>query len=200
LLFRRTLSARRACVLLIFLTLATLAASCGTISFSGQPALNYDFGSTQPLRIAIIDETGGTDWTPAIEAAVQTYGSATPHLEFQSKIDGANIVMYFRRYTDTQPPEIRGYSFPWGAGGFTTVYDEQGLACNFPPSPLPVNCDGEIAESDVYLNDIIPDGPDIEARRERLILHEMGHGMGLERHAPDLDIDQLASRYGWDGS
>jgi hypothetical protein len=63
-----------------------------------------------------------------------------------------------------------------------------------------VNCDGEIATVDVYLNDIIPPGPEIEARRERLMLHEMGHGLGLVRHSPSLGIAQLAARYGWDGA
>ena len=92
--------------------------------------------------------------------------------------------MTFHRYNDRQPPELRGYIFPFGAGGFATVYDADGLACNYPPSTLPVNCSGEIAQADIYLNDIIPDGPDIDARRNRLILHEMGHAMGLERHAP----------------
>ena len=92
---------------------------------------------------------------------------------------------------------MQGYNFPPGAGGFATVYDAAGLACNFPPSPLPLNCSGEIARSDIYLNDIIPAGPEVEARRGRLIVHEMGHAMGLTRHNPDLGIDQLASRYGW---
>ena len=160
--------------------------------------MNYVYGSNEPLRIAIIDETGGNDWSPAIAAAAQTYGAATPHLIFQNKIDGANIVMTFQRYTDTHPPELQGYNFPPGAGGFATVYDPAGLACNFPPSPLPMNCSGEIARSDIYLNDIIPAGPEIESRRQRLIIHEVGHAMGLQRHSPSLDIDQLASRYGWE--
>ena len=174
--------------------------ACGVIPFTAKPALNYTFGSNAPVRIAILDETGGNgDWSPAVDAVVRTYGLATPHLIFQRKIDGANIVMTFHRYTDSQPPELQGYNFPPGAGGFATVYDTAGVACNFPPSPLPMTCSGEIARSDIYLNDIIPAGQDLEGRRERLILHEVGHAMGLMRHAPDLGIGQLASRYGWDG-
>jgi hypothetical protein len=192
------LSARRVCALASIIAFAALASACGVIPFTGNPALNYVYGSNEPLRIAFIDETGGTDWSPAIAAAAQTYGAATPQLVFQDKIDGANIVMTFHRYTDTHPPELQGYNFPPGAGGFATVYDPAGLACNFPPSPLPMNCSGEIARSDIYLNDIIPAGPEIESRRERLIIHEVGHAMGLQRHSPDLDIDQLASRYGWE--
>ena len=188
----------RACAITAVVLAAVLATACGAIPFSGRPALDYEFGSTEPLRIAIIDDTGGTDWAPAIDAAVEQYGEAAPRIEFQRKIDGANIVMTFHRYNDRQPPELRGYNFPAGAGGFATVYDADGLACNYPPSTLPVNCSGEIAQADIYLNDIIPDGPDIDARRNRLILHEMGHAMGLERHAPTLNVGQLAQRYGWD--
>jgi hypothetical protein len=92
---------------------------------------------------------------------------------------------------------LKGYLFPAGAGGFAAVYDVNGVACNFPPSPVPVGCTGEIATADVYLNDIIPPGADIEARRERLVLHEIGHALGLTRHSPDLGIAQLAQRYGW---
>jgi hypothetical protein len=191
-------SLRAACALAILVAFASVATACGVIPFAGKPAMNYAFGSSEPLRIAIIDETGGNDWSPAIAAATRTYGNATPYLVFQNKVDGANIVMTFRRYDDAHPPELQGYNFPPGAGGFATVYDAAGLACNFPPSPLPMNCSGEIARSDIYLNDIIPAGSEIEARRERLIIHEVGHAMGLARHAPTLDIDQLASRYGWD--
>jgi hypothetical protein len=183
--------------LLVVLAFATLATACGVIPFGGRPALNYAYGSNEPLRIAIIDETGGADWSPAIEAAARTYGGAASRLAFQRSAGGANIVMTFHRYVDAQPPELQGYTFPPGAGGFATVYDADGLACNFPPSPMPLNCGGEIARSDIYLNDIIPAGTDIERRRERLILHEMGHAMGLERHAPDLDVAELAARYGW---
>jgi hypothetical protein len=92
---------------------------------------------------------------------------------------------------------LQGYLFPAGAGGFAAVYDVNGAACNFPPSPLPPGCTGEIARVTIYLNDVIPPGSDIEARRLRLILHEMGHGMGLTRHSPDLGLRDLALRYGW---
>jgi hypothetical protein len=77
------------------------------------------------------------------------------------------------------------------------VYDAEGNACNFPPSPLPLNCSGRVARADIYLNDIIPAGADIEERRHRLVLHELGHAFGLTRHSPDLGIGQLAQRYGW---
>ena len=29
------------------------------------------------------------------------------------------------------------------------------------------------------------------------MLHELGHAFGLTRHSPDLDILDLAQRYGW---
>ena len=188
----------RALAFVAIVAVAVMATSCGALPFVQEPALGYAYGSDAPLHIAIIDETGGNDWTPALGVAMGTYANASPYLEFQQTTDGANIVVHVRRYDDEHPPEIKGYIFPFGAGGFATVYDENGLACNYPPSPLPLNCSGEIAEATIYLNDIIPQGPDIEARRERLILHEMGHAMGLTRHAPDLDIDELAQRYGWD--
>jgi hypothetical protein len=98
---------------------------------------------------------------------------------------------------DADPPELQGYRFQPGVGGFAAVYDADGKACNFPPSPLPVNCSGEIARADIYLNDAIPEGPDIDARRLRLVLHELGHAMGLTRHSPALGIEMLAARYGW---
>lgn len=196
---RPSLSLRNACAAASLIIVAAVAMGCGVIPFTAKPALNYTYGSNAPLRIAIIDETGGNgDWSPAIDAAIHTYGAATPHLIFQHNIDGANIVMTFHRYTDSQPPELQGYNFPPGAGGFATVYDADGTACNFPPSPLPMTCSGEIARSDIYLNDIIPAGQDLEGRRERLILHETGHALGLVRHAPDTGVEQLASRYGWD--
>jgi hypothetical protein len=188
---------RRAAAILALFALAAFATSCGALRFDRQPAAGYDYASAAPLRVAVIDETGGNDWTPALHAALDAYAAATPYLAFQSRPDGANIVVHVRRYDDQHPPELKGYVFPIGAGGFATVYDSDGLACNYPPSTLPLNCSGEIAEATIYLNDIIPDGVDIEARRQRLILHELGHAMGLTRHSPDLDITDLAERYGW---
>ena len=193
-ILRRT--AARSLLAPAILALASMA--CGVIPFTGQPAAGYVYGSAAPLRVAVIDQTGGDGaWSPAVDAAVQRYGSASPYLRFQRVADGANITITVRRYSDAQPPEMRGYVFPSGAGGFTEVYDVDGAACNYPPSPLPVNCSGEIATAEVYLNDVIPPGADIEARRQRLILHEVGHALGLVRHAPDLDIPELAQRYGW---
>ena len=182
---------------LVFAILGMATAACGVIPFTERPAAGYVYGSGAPLRVAVIDATGGTDWSGAIDASVATYGSASPNLRFQRDAAGANIAITIRRYSDRTPPEIRGYLFPAGAGGFAAVYDAQGAACNFPPSPLPVGCTGEIASADVYVNDIIPAGSDIEARRQRLVLHEIGHSLGLTRHSPDLGIDQLADRYGW---
>ena len=118
-------------------------------------------------------------------------------LRLQRQPEGANIVVRVRRYRDQTPPELQGYLFQQGFGGFAAVYDANGAACNFPPSRLPLNCRGEIATVIIYLNDGIPTGDDIEARRERLLLHELGHAMGLTRHSPDLGIDELARRYGW---
>ena len=187
-----------ACSLLAIAILALASTACGVIPFTSTPAAGYVFGSGAPLRVAIIDQTGGDGaWSPAVDAAVATYGAASPYLQFQRDAAGANIVITVHRYNDAAPPEMRGYVFPAGAGGFTEVYDVGGAACNYPPTPLPVSCSGEIATAKVYLNDIIPPGADIEARRERLILHEAGHALGLLRHAPDLDIAQLAQRYGW---
>ena len=178
--------------------LALSAMACGVIPFTTQPAAGYVYGSGVPLRVAVLDQTGGDGaWSPAVDSAVATYGSASPYLRFQRDAAGANIVITVHRYNDAAPPEMQGYVFPPGAGGFTEVYDANGAACNFPPSPLPVNCSGEITTAEVYLNDIIPPGTDIEARRERLLLHEIGHALGLVRHAPNLDVPELAQRYGW---
>lgn len=175
---------------------AAIFTACGVIPFTGQPAAGYVYGSGVPLRIAVTDGASA-DWTQAIETAVATYGDATPYLQFQTAAQGANIVITIRDYSDAQPPAVPGYLYPWGAGGFTAVYDVNGAACNYPPATVPVNCNGEIATANVYLNDAIPPGTDIEARRERLVLHEMGHALGLTRHSPELDIAQLAGRYGW---
>jgi hypothetical protein len=180
-----------------FLAIGIAAAGCGAIPFNARPAANYTFGSDAPLKVAVIDETGGNDWSPALRASLAMYSRATPYLDFRTSTAGAHIIIHVRRYDDAHPPELSGYVFPFGAGGFATVYDTDGIACNYPPSSLPVNCSGEIAEANIYLNDIIPPGSDVEARRQRLILHELGHSLGLTRHSPDLDIGQLAQRYGW---
>lgn len=174
--------------------------ACGVIPFDDVPAAGYAWGSAEPLRVAIVDETGGNDWSPSIDAAVELYAAGTPMLAMQRDSSGAHIVITIRRYRDDAPPAISGYRFQPGVGGFAAVYDTGGAACNFPPSPLPLNCSGAIARADIYLNDIIPAGPDIDARRLRLILHEMGHAFGLTRHSPDLGIAQLAQRYGWDSA
>jgi len=188
---------RRASALALFASLALLAGGCGFISFGTHPASGYGYATGQTLRIAVVDDTGGSEWSPAIQTASADYAAATPYLDFIQDPAGANIVITVHRYSDSNPPQIRGYLFPFGAGGFTTVYDDAGAACNFPPSTLPENCDGQIAAADIYLNDAIPDGWDLEARRVRLLRHEMGHAFGLERHSPDLDIGHLAERYGW---
>jgi hypothetical protein len=176
--------------------LALFAAACGAIPFGERPASGYHYGSGQPLRVAIINEAG-SPWTSPLHQALQKYSSATPYLHFQTDVPQANIIITVKRYNDRTPPRLEGYDFPQGAGGFATVYDRDGAACNYPPSPLPLNCTGEIATAQIWLNDDIPAGDDIEARRVRLILHELGHAMGLTRHSPDLDIGQLGSRYGW---
>jgi hypothetical protein len=185
-------------LLLCLAAAATIA--CGVIPFADNPAAGYAYGSAEPLRIAVIDDTDGSDWSPAIDAAIATYGATSARLAFQRDAAGANIVITVHRYLDTAAPELRGYLFPFNAGGFAAVYDPAGTACNFPPSTLPLNCTGEIATAEIYLNDIVPPGANLEARRERLILHELGHALGLTRHSPDTDIAQLATRYGWDGA
>jgi hypothetical protein len=152
------------------------------------------------LIISVADQTGGDDWAGAISYGVATYEKASPHLRFEAAGTPANIAITFHRYDDARPPQLAGYAFQPGVGGFAAVYDADGRACNFPPATLPLNCSGEIARAEIYLNDIIPPGPDIEERRRRLVLHELGHALGLTRHSPDLGIAQLAQRYGWDAA
>lgn len=193
---RRRISAPRALGLLMSCLLAPAALACGTLPFASAPAATYTHGSGQPLRIAIVDEAGG-DWSPMLVGAVMRYREAAPMLAFQRDPAGANIVVTVRAYNDAAPPALDGYTFQAGVGGFAAVYDAAGIACNYPPSPLPQNCSGEIARAYVYVNDDMPAGADISARRHRLLMHELGHAMGLTRHTADPGADQLAERYGW---
>ena len=181
----------------VLIPAAVLASGCGAIPFTGQPASGYVYGSGQPLRVAIIDESG-PEWTAALETALASYAEAAQgNLRFQRTATGANIIITVKAYTDTAPPELKGYDFPMGAGGFATIYDAQGIACNYPPSPLPLNCSGEITTTEIWLNTNMPTTGDLAARRVRLIQHELGHTMGLTRHSPDLDVSALSQRYGW---
>jgi hypothetical protein len=193
----RALARGRAIALAVAATITFLTAGCGSIAFEQRPAHGYEWGSNQPLRIAIIDETGA-EWSFALETSLRAYSKAAGgHIQFQGSIQGANIVINVRQYSDANPPQLDGYDFPQGAGGFATIYDAAGVACNYPPSTLPLSCSGEITTAQIWLNQAIPAGSDIEARRVRLIQHELGHALGLTRHAPTLDIAALARRYGW---
>jgi hypothetical protein len=188
---------RRACTALILLALATIGWACGAITFAERPAAGYVYASGTPLRIALIDETGSADWGAAIDSGATTYASAARQIEFVGDAASAHIVVTVRTYTDARPPTLAGYTFQPGVAAFVAVYDVEGRACNFPPSSLPLNCSGEIARGDVYLNDAIRPGDDIAERRVRLVLHELGHAMGLTRHSASLDIPYLEHRYGW---
>ncbi len=147
--------------------------------------------------VSVTDATGDPAWRASIETAESRYTEAAPALRFQDSADGANIVITVRTYRDASPPKLTGYTFQAGVAAFVAVYDADGEACKFPPSPLPLNCNGEIARGDVYVNAAMRPGDDIEERRVRLILHEFGHAMGLTRHSWSLNEDQLAQRYGW---
>jgi hypothetical protein len=187
----------RAAALATPVLLAVFAAGCGAIPFEQQPAHDYAYGTGAPLRVAVIDEAGGP-WSAPLAHAMQTYASAaSPYLQFQSTTAGAHIVITVKAYTDGEPPQLEGYDFPQGAGGFATIYDAEGAACNYPPSPLPLNCTGEITTAQIWLNEAIPTGGDMDARRTRLITHELGHSLGLTRHSAELDIFALRQRYGW---
>ena len=190
-------SRRRVAAAVNALVLAIVMAGCGAIGFERDPAHRYVYGSGEALRVAVIDETGGSDWAPSIRYGVAAYAGATAQLSFVAEPAHANIVITVRRYADSAPPTLQGYLFQTGVGGFAAIYDTDGVACNYPPSTVPLGCSGEIARAEIYLNDIIPPGSDIEARRQRLVLHELGHALGLTRHSPDLGIEQLAQRYGW---
>lgn len=192
----RRISAPRALGLLMSCLVATAALACGTLPFASDPAASYTHGSGQPLRIAIVDEAGG-DWSPMLVGAVMRFRDAVPMIAFQRDPAGANIVVTVRRYTDAAPPALDGYTFQPGVGGFAAVYDAAGVACNYPPSPLPQNCSGEIARTYIYVNDQMPAGADISERRQRVLLHELGHAMGLTRHSANIGADQLSERYGW---
>ena len=187
----------RACAVLILLTFSAASFACGALPFTERPAAGYQYGSQAPLRIAIIDSTGSADWSAAVQAGARTYAESSPYLQFDAQPANANIVITVRRYTDDAPPVLPGYRFQPGVAAFVAVYDADGKACNFPPSPLPLNCSGEIARGDVYLNDAIRPGDDIADRRLRLVLHEFGHAMGLTRHSSSLSVDYLNERYGW---
>ena len=78
--------------------------------------------------VAIVDVRLPLHDAPAVIAAVQTYAAGAPELAFQDGTDGANIVVTVRRYDDAHPPELPGYVFPPGAGGFAAVYDASGAA------------------------------------------------------------------------
>lgn len=186
----------RYAALLALLALAAVLVACGAIPFEERPAAGYGYGSGAPLVVSVRQEAGG-DWTSAVDDGLRTYADAAPLLRFVPSPAAANIDITFRGYTDETPPDLQGYAFPAGAGGFAAVYDVQGVACNYPPSSLPLTCSGEIATVIIYLNDDIPPGSDVEARRHRLVLHELGHALGLTRHSPSLDVAQLAARYGW---
>jgi hypothetical protein len=167
------------------------------LPFTERPAAGYQYGSPAPLRIAVIDNTGSDEWSAAVQTGARTYADASAYLRFDASPAEANIVITVRRYTDDAPPVLAGYRFQPGVAAFVAVYDTDGRACNFPPSPLPLNCSGEIARGDVYLNDAIRPGDDIAERRLRLVLHEFGHAMGLTRHSSSLSVDELEQRFGW---
>jgi hypothetical protein len=187
----------RAPVLTAIAALGLLTSGCGAIPFLERPARGYPYGSQEPLRVALLDATGSEAWAEVIAEAAGTYAKAAPRLRFVREPETAHIVMTVRTYSDDAPPQLDGYLFPANAGGFAAIYDADGVACNYPPSALPLTCSGEIARADLYVNVALPPGADLPARQLRLLLHEMGHGLGLTRHSPDLDVAALARRYGW---
>lgn len=193
---RPRIGVRRALGLVMSCLVAFAGFACGALPFTTAPAASYTYGSQAPLRVAVADEAG-SDWSASIDAAVGRYGAATSMLDFTSAAETANIVITIRSYTDDAPPTLPGYTFQPGVGGFAAVYDVDGRACNYPPSPLPLGCTGQIARADIYVSNALPQGADLAARRERLLVHELGHALGLTRHSPDLGIGQLEQRYGW---
>lgn len=175
--------------------IALVSSACGFIGYAARPAAGYETGSETPLRIAVSDETADGRWSTAIDGAITSWSDATPRLAFQRDVEGANIVMRFYDYSDDAPPVVAGYVFPPGAGAFAAVRDARGVACNFPPSPLPESCDGEIAGADIYFNAAAAGAtPD---DRSALARHEIGHALGLTRHSADIDAASLYARYGW---
>jgi hypothetical protein len=193
----RCLHLRRALAALIIFAASAGSFACGAIPFDERPAAGYVYGSGAPLSIAVVDATGDPVWREAIAEAEARYVESAPNLHFQGDTNGANIAITVRTYLDATPPKLTGYTFQPGVAAFVAVYDADGKACNFPPSRLPLNCSGEIARGDVYVNAAMRPGDDIEERRVRLMLHEFGHAMGLTRHTSALDASQLAQRYGW---
>jgi hypothetical protein len=181
----------------VLVILSAISIGCGALPFGERPAAGYVWGSGTPLVISVADATGDRAWGPAIDEAEARYTAAAPTLRFQDATAGAHIVITVRTYRDASPPELTGYTFQPGVVAFAAVYDTEGNACNFPPSPLPMGCSGELARADVYVQAQLRPGDDIDERRVRLLLHEFGHAMGLTRHSSSLEEGQLAQRYGW---
>lgn len=188
---------RGAIAALCVLAIAAASFACGVIPFDEQPASGYVYGSGAPLTISVADATGDPVWAPAIDDAESRYTTAVPSLHFENGAAPANIAITVRTYLDSSPPTLQGYIFQPGVAAFVAVYDTEGKACNFPPSPLPVRCNGAIARGDVYINAAMRPGDDIGERRVLLLLHEFGHALGLTRHASSLNELELAQRYGW---
>jgi hypothetical protein len=135
----------------------------------------YAYGSGESLHVAVIDETQGA-WLPAIMEAARIYGAAARLLQFQWTTPAHITVMTHRYVREGALP-----SFP----GSAILRDAWAVTHR-------MHYAGEIQGCDVYLNDAAP-----PSNRVDLLLHELGHALGLERHSADLGIAQLARRYGW---